>query len=494
MGPRAEPAEQDLMETATLKSRLPLYRDAIDWDAFSRRHPAPDVWFETIFKWPAERVREFQDESFRRLMASAWSNGFYQRLWGAAGIEPGDIRGLDDIVKLPTFTSDDIKADQELHPPFGEIMGVALGPGPAMPLKMQTSGGTTGLPRPTLYSPIDWELNGLTIARELYVQGGRPGDVMQIPSTCSLANFAWSYYKAAHDYLGILPLTTGSGVVTPSRRQLEIAEAYGANIWAAFPEYLTQLARVYREEFGRDVRDLKTKFLSSYLGPDLDGSLRAHLEALWGCPVYDNYGTHETGGAAFEGPEKDGLYLMEDNCFFEMLDVDTGAPVGLGETGNMTITLLHRQTPPIIRFNLRDLGRIVSDKVSPLGSSFRRMDKFLGRSDAMVKLRGTNVYPMACLSAVRSDPRTTSEWLCVVDRFERGGALRDEMTVRVEIRADAGACEGLAEILEKRLHADLGVKVAVELVAQGGLDQDANLGREGKPKRLLDRREIIIRA
>ena len=44
------------------------------------------------------------------------------------------------------------------------------------------------------------------------------------------------------------------------------------------------------------------------------------------------------------------------------------------------------------------------------------MDKFLGRSDDMVKLRGVNIYPMACLPAIKSDPRTTGEWICVVDR------------------------------------------------------------------------------
>ena len=118
----------------------------------------------------------------------------------------------------------------------------------------------------------------------------------------------------------------------------------------------------------------------------------------------------------------------------------------------------------------------------------RRMDKFLGRSDDMVKLRGVNIYPMACLSAIKSDPRTTGEWLCVVERHERDGVIRDEMTVRVEVSRDANAVDGLKEILEKRLQGDLGVKVAVDLVRDGALAEEANLGREGKPKRLLDLR------
>ena len=116
------------------------------------------------------------------------------------------------------------------------------------------------------------------------------------------------------------------------------------------------------------------------------------------------------------------------------------------------------------------------------------MDKLLGRSDDMVKLRGVNIYPMACLPAIKSDKRTTGEWICVVDRLERDGVLRDEMTVRVEVLRSAASRDGLGEHLAKRLQSDLGVKVAVELTDEGSLAEAANLGREGKPKRLLDRR------
>jgi phenylacetate-CoA ligase len=179
---------------------------------------------------------------------------------------------------------------------------------------------------------------------------------------------------------------------------------------------------------------------------------------------------------------------MEDCIYLEIEDVETGKPVEQGATGNMVVTILHRDLPPVIRYNVRDLARIVSSDRCECGSCFRRMDKFLGRSDDMVKLRGVNIYPMACLPAIKSDPRTTGEWICVVDRFEKSGVLRDEMTVQTEVQRSAANVDGLKEHLEKRLQGDLGVKVAVELVAEGSLAEVANLGREGKPKRLLDRR------
>lgn len=116
------------------------------------------------------------------------------------------------------------------------------------------------------------------------------------------------------------------------------------------------------------------------------------------------------------------------------------------------------------------------------------MDHFLGRSDDMVKIRGVNIYPMACLPAIQSDARTTGEWICIADRTEVQGVIQDEMTVLVETRSDAGDLGGLAGHLERRLYNDLGLKVKVELVGESGLAEAANLGREGKPKRLLDRR------
>jgi phenylacetate-CoA ligase len=299
----------------------------------------------------------------------------------------------------------------------------------------------------------------------------------------------WGYYKACHDFLGILPLTTGSGVVTPSRRQMEMAFDFGTNMWASFPEYLIRLAQAAREELGRDVRDLHTKFLTTFLGPDTEGRLRRELEVIWGCPAYDNYGINEIGGGAFEAIDKDGLYIHDDLLYLEILDTETGKPVAPGEVGNMVVTSFYRETAPVIRYNLRDLTRILPPKASALGSSFRRMDHFLGRSDDMVKIRGVNVYPMACLSAVKSDPRTTGEWVCVVERVEGGGSPRDEMKVHVELKRDAGALDGLKDHLEARLKSDLGLGVEVVLAEPGALEKIANMGvGEGKAKRLVDRR------
>ncbi len=477
------------MPEAAARTTLPLYRRALDWDAFANEFAMPDVFEQTVYRWPRERVLQLQNERFLRIVEVGWRNPFYRRRWQAAGLQPGDIDSLSDLTKLPLYTSDDVKESVEHFPPYGDFHGIDAASAAMTPLKLHTSGGTTGSPRPTLFDPLAWELQALGGARGLYIQGARPGDVMQIPMTCSLANAPWLAYKACHDYLAVMPLTTGSGVVTSTRRQIEIAFAFGANLWQSFPEYLVRLAQAAREELGRDVRELKTKFIRSYLGPDLDGNLRREIESLWGCPVYDGYGMNEVGLVGFECRERTGMHFMEDLVYVEVVDIDSGEPVADGERGNLVVTSLARSFPPVIRYNLRDLGRVLSAERCACGSSFRRMDHFLGRSDAMVKLRGVNIYPMACLPAVKSDPRTTGEWVCVVERIRVAGMPRDEMEVQVEVRRDAATREGLKEALERRLKDDLGVAVRVRLVEQDSLEEIANTGgREGKAKRLVDRR------
>lgn len=466
---------------------LPNYFRTTDFEAIFERHPLPDDFATGMFRWSADQVRAHQEQRFREVLQVAWQNSFYKRRWAEHDIEPGDIAGLEDLPRLPVVTVDDFKNEIDANPPFGQHQGVRPADAAHGALKIQSSGGTTGRPRPTMFGSVEWEVQGIQTARALYIQGARPGDVMQIPATLSTANLGWVYFQACFYYLGVVPITTGSGVVTPSRRQVDIAQAWGANILGAFPEYLMHLAGTARD-MGVDPTSLGMKFISTYLGPDTDEGLRRSLEAAWGCPIYDNYGTHEIGVASFECQEQDGLHFNEDTIFVEVADIDTGAVLPEGRLGNLVATSLHRRHPPLIRYNLMDLVSLKPHATCACGSSMLRMGHFMGRSDDMVKLRGTNLYPMACLSAVQSDPRSTGQWLCVVDRIDHDDGPRDELVVQVEYRDGSDGLDEMRQIIADRLKVDLGVRVDVEPVPEGSLAEATNYGREGKVRRLLDRR------
>src|SRR5262249_16955259 len=139
----ATETEMSVMERTLTETTLPIYHRSIDWDALYKRYPVPDVFVNTRWKWSADEVRAFQNKQFLDVIKTGWQNEFYKRRWTAEGLEPGDIKSIDDIVKLPMFDSSDIKKDQEENPPFGLINGDVITRMQTMPMKLQTSGGTT---------------------------------------------------------------------------------------------------------------------------------------------------------------------------------------------------------------------------------------------------------------------------------------------------------------------------------------------------------------
>lgn len=465
---------------------IPYYWSSVDWEKLVADYPPPPHFDTTMAGLSDEALHELQDARFLARMEDAWRVPFYRDRWTAAGLEPGDVRGLDDLASIPTFTSEDLKHSAEKDPPFGEHQNFALSD-MATPLKIQSSGGTSGLPRPTLFDPVAWEVQAIQFARAFVAQGSQVGDILQITLTNSLANTAWCSSTAAMHWAGMVPLTTGSGAVTSSVRQLELAREWGTAGWVAFGEYLKILAET-AESNGIDLRkDLSTRFIHTYLGVDTDGHLRRLLEDAWGAPVFDNYGTHEVGLIGYECQGQDGLHVNDDTAVLEIVDRDSGLPLPDGGAGNIVVTSLHRSVPPIIRYDLKDLMRRESRSLCACGARTTKLSGFLGRSDEMVKLRATSVYPRAAQDTVQGDERSTGEFLCVVEKVGDGLSERERMTVRVEARRGAD---------EAALHADMaqglkvlfGVAVDVDIVPAGSLARFTGLGGEGKVKRLLDLR------
>lgn len=468
-----------------MSNAIPYYYKSLDWDQLVEDYPPPPLYEERVKRMSEDAVHAMQNTRFMARVGEAWDIPFYRERWKAAGLELGDIRSLDDIQKIPAFNSDDLRAAIEAAPPFGNHHPLGRGDLGRAPIKIQTSGGTTGMPRVTLFDSLAWEVQGIQTARGLYAQGARPGDIIQIPYTASLANAGWSAYNAVHNWLGATPLTTGSGNVTSSERQLEYARAWGTNGWYAHGDYLGRLTQV-AEDIGFDLRQLPTKFLFTFLGPDSDGSLRRGLEDAWGAPVYDNYGSHEVGLVAWECVHKNNKHINEDTAYIEVCDVD-GKALPDGEPGSVVITSLHRSVPPFIRYDLRDRMSIYPRIQCACGISTRMLSALFGRMDEMVKLRGTNIFPMSCQEAVKKDARTTGEFLCVAEYIGEGLGRREEMTIRVERRSLDTDAAALAADLAVALKRDLGARVNVEVLEAGALDPFTKAGE--KPRRLLDLRK-----
>jgi phenylacetate-CoA ligase len=155
-----------------------------------------------------------------------------------------------------------------------------------MPLIVQTSGGTTGLPRPMIFTPRDREVMNIITGRRLFMQGVRPYDLVQVALSMGLTNGGVLAREGIWKYTGAIPVMTGSGAQTPTRRQIELMRAWKVKHLIGFPAYLKHMGLVARDELGIEPRSLGIKSLIVHLGVDDRGA----LEELWSADVYDTYG------------------------------------------------------------------------------------------------------------------------------------------------------------------------------------------------------------
>ena len=237
-----------------------------------------------------------QEVQFAKQIERAWQIPFYRRRWNEAGIAKGDIRSLDDLPHIPPFTVHDLRDSIARDPPWGDYIGIDFRRDEPLPLVLQTSGGTTGLPRPMIFSPRDREVINIITGRRLYMQGVRPFDLMQVVLGLGLPNGGFAAREGIWKYSGAVPIMTSTGAQTPTRRQIEIMKAWKTNFLVGFPAYLRHMGLVARDEMKIDPRELHIKGLIVHLGVDD----RDSLEELWGAPVLDTYGTNECGSIASE--------------------------------------------------------------------------------------------------------------------------------------------------------------------------------------------------
>ncbi|MFI9627452.1 phenylacetate--CoA ligase family protein [Streptomyces sp. NPDC052042] len=464
-------------------TRPPYYHETMDWDRLTSEYQPPYEFMSGSRLWSPDHIADEQLRRLRSAMDRAAKVPFYQRLWAKHSFDPSQVRSLDDLSRMPSYTIDDIRDSIEHAPPLGDYQGVGFEDARHTPLRIYTSGGTTGTPRPTVYTQWDREVGAILSARTFYMQGIRPGDVVVNAWAYSTHNAAWIMDHALWHWLGAIPITTSTGNVTPTEKQVEFAQLYGAASITATSDYLLHIAETARG-MGIDPKtDLNLKTILSF------GDTRA-VEEAFGVPAYDSYAFHEVQYVAAECEAKDGLHIFEDAFIVEVVDFETGEPLPPGHRGNLVVTALYKTGTSQLRYNIQDISASYELAQCACGSWHRKLDYFRGRSDTMVKLRGVNVWPEACGKIIAGHPGITGEYFCYVERVTpRGKPARDEMTVMVEGADGTGDSATLRAELETLLKQKIGVAIEVELVGRDALRELTGHGHRAKLKRFEDRRE-----
>ena len=463
-----------------LDENIPRYYRSLDFEALWREYPPPPDYFRSTYTLSRDALRALQEVQFAKQIERAWQIPFYRRRWNEAGIAKGDIRGLDDLPHIPSFTVHDLRDSIARDPPWGDYIGIDFRRDDPLPLVLQTSGGTTGLPRPMIFSPRDREVINIITGRRLYMQGVRPFDLMQVVLGLGLPNGGFAAREGIWKYSGAVPIMTSTGAQTPTRRQIEIMKAWKTNFLVGFPAYLRHMGHVARDEMKIDPREMHIKGLIVHLGVDD----RASLEELWGAPVLDTYGTNECGSIASECMHKTGMHIFEDAFLLETNDPETGEPKPVGDRGVVYLTTLFKYAAPMIRFNTNDISAFTPVGICPCGCTHRSISKIFGRNDNMVKLRGVNVFPEAIGALIAENADSNGEYVCVVENADG----RDQMSVLVEVADTSVSKPDLEIAIATRLKEALGVKLTVQAVDRDGLDAMTGLSRTSKIRRLIDKR------
>ena len=416
-------------------------------------------WNPIIETLPREKLTEIELKRFRETLRWAKEGSpFYRKK--LHGIEPEDIRTLEDVARVPMTEKDELREAQEDKeiPLYGDLLAV---PPERLSVFHQTS-GTTGKPVffPDTYE--SWQLVVDIWCYILYAAGFRSTDRVFLPFVYNVYIAFWQGHYAA-EKLGC-EVVPGGGLETKAR--IQKMKDVQATALMNTPTYGLHMIEVAKEMGIDPRRDLRIKKMIC-AGEPMPEPSRLRLEEEWGADVYDHIGGTEPGGWAGMCSEKKGLHVIEPYFLFEMVDLETmSKTIPSGVKGVAVITPLCRRCIPLIRFNLKDIMRR-REEPCPCGRTSVRVDQIGGRIDDLRKIRGVFFSPHLVEEVIRAQFPEVVEFETVLTQE----GVMPVLTLKAELVPSMG--EGQSKEMKKRIREKLKIRTnltfEVELVKPGEL-------------------------
>jgi phenylacetate-CoA ligase len=422
---------------------------------------------ETLPRGDLERL---QGRRLREVVSRVAAVPFYRDALARAGVEPGDVRGLEDLRRLPFTTKDDLRREYPLRLVAVPRERIA---------RVHGSSGTTGKPTFVAYTKADLETWSNLCARFLVAGGLRPEHFVHIAFGYGLFTGGFGLHAGVERVgAAVIPAAGGN---TP--RQVMLIEDLQAEVLVCTPSYALHIAEVTRAQ-GKDPARLPLRY-GHFGGEPWTEEMRGAIERELGIVAFNNYGLSEVIGPGVSGEcrERCGMHVSEDHFVVECLDPVTLEPVPDGVPGELVFTALTKEALPLLRYRTRDMASLDRSRCA-CGRTGARMSRIIGRSDDMLIIRGVNVFPSQIEEALLRVEGTAPHYLIEVSR---PGTL-DDVVVKVEVRPQDFSDEmrqmiSLRDRIDHEIHAVTGLRARIELVAPGTLERS-----EGKARRVVDRR------
>ncbi len=420
---------------------------------------------------PREKILKWQNERLVRQVKNVYDNvPYYRTRMSNMGLEPGDIRSVEDLHKLPFLTKDDLRDAY----PYGLL---------ARPLsdcvRIQSTSGTTGRRVVAFYTQHDLDLWEECCARAIVAAGGTKDDVVHVCYGYGLFTGGPGLNGGSHK-LGSLTLPMSSG---NTERQIQFMTDLGSTILCCTPSYAAYLAEAVHEMGVRDKIKLKAGIFGAEAWTE---EMRHDIEESLGIKAYDIYGLTEISGpgVSFECSEQTGMHINEDHFIAEVINPQTGEVLPDGEKGELVFTSITKEAFPLLRYRTRDICVLSREKCS-CGRTHVKMSKPMGRSDDMLIVKGVNVFPSQ-IETVLINQGFAANYQIIVTRVKNSDQIEVQVELTPVMAADATFNrEQAAQKLVAGLKAMLGIYAKITLVEPKAIARS-----EGKAVRVIDKRNL----
>ena len=430
------------------------------------------IWNEKMECMPREEMTRLQGERLVKLVEYVYNNvEFYRKRMDENGVKPSDIKGIEDIVKLPYTTKNDLRDTY----PFG-LFAAKQGD----IVRVHASSGTTGKATVVGYTKNDIDIWSECVARCMSMADVTKDDIIQIAYGYGLfTGGLGAHYGAERLGAMVVPMSTGN-----SKKLTTMMVDFGATAIACTPSYLLHLSEVLRDENLLD----KIKLKSAICGAEpWTEKMRNEIESRLNITAHDIYGLSEImgPGVACDCKYHSGLHICEDHFYPEIIDPKTLQPVKDGEVGELVFTTLTKEGIPLIRYRTKDLTSIIREKCD-CGRTSVRITRFKGRSDDMLIIRGVNVFPSQVEAALVDVKEVTPHYMMIVDRENN----LDTLEIQVEIDKDyyTDEIKGIEKLTKKIglvIQQALGISAKIKLMGPNTLKRS-----EGKAVHVIDNRKL----
>jgi phenylacetate-CoA ligase len=388
-----------------------------------------------------EDLVSYQTRCLRALIPHAYSRvAYYRRLFDDAGVDPRQIRSIEDLARIPTTSREDLQASSpaDLCDAGARIDSL---------LVTRTS-GSTGAPLTVRR----------TAAEERLLLAFRFQATREFGLRFTMRRVQIDYFspealrreggRTFYQRLGIHARLLIDWR-TPKHEMLDRIERFRPHVLSGPPSILSGVASELTDQERRRIG----VHLVTTGGETVTPSVRQLLERAFGAPVIERYGSHELVFIAVRPPGGRGYRVCEDALVVEVLR--DGKPVRPGERGEIVLTSLHLFAMPFIRYRLGDEVTL-ADAGHEHPAGYTTLGSIDGRSiDRFLLPDGSVVHPYTFSSAIERSG-------VGVRQFQVIQAERDAFQVRVVLlRGQAADVGALARCLRDALPATVSVQVEV---------------------------------